>query len=812
MEFLLRDLRFAVRNLTKHPTFATVAVITIALGIGANTAIFSVVNGVLLRELPHEQPEQLVRVWSANMERGVPRGFMSPPDIADYQSQNRTFTDIAAYSEAELALIDQDGSAIKVTGTWAGDNLFSVLGNTALLGRTLMPEDGIPGAPKVMILGHAFWQGRFGGDPGVIGQSIVVEESPYTVVGVMPPGFDFPGRSSFWLNRYLLSYPGRYARWMDVVGRMRPGVDIEAARADMAGIALRLESEYPQINRAYGTAVIPLHEAITGDTRTPLFILLGATGFLLLIACVNVTNLLLARMADRGREIAVRAAMGAGRLRLSRQMLTESLVLAGAGAVLGLLLAAVGIDVLISLGPEDLPRLDEVRFDQSVFLFTLGSTVVTGLLFGLAPVVRLARTDIQGALKEGGKSSTAGWGRERLRGLLVITEIALAVMLVVGAGLLARSFSRLLDADPGFDASGVLTLQVDLPTGSYREFPKVADYYVTLTQRLSDLGGVETVAATAALPFAREIPFLGNFAVQDRVAPKQGEEPTAHYRQVTPGYFEAMGIEITEGREFDLQDDRESRGVAVVNETLARQYFPDEDPIGRTLDGLPPHLALGGFLVENFEIVGIAEDVKYFGLAEGAQPSLYFPVAQAPFRRMNFTVRTAGDPQTLIGAIRSEIVSLDPTVPISRIETMEQILSGSVARERFSMLLLTIFAGVALLLATVGIYGVTSYSISQRTAEMGIRMAVGATPDDVLKLVMIHGAKLAFGGVVLGLLGAAALSRIMASQLYGVEALDPSTFSSVALVLASVAMVATYVPALRAARIDPVRALQGEGR
>ena len=812
MEFLLRDLRFAVRNLAKHPTFAAVAVVTIALGIGANTAIFSVVNGVILRDLPYEQPEELVRVWSANAERGVPQGFMSPPDIADYRSQNQTFVDIAAYSEAELALIDQDGSAIKVIGTWAGDNLFSVLGNTALVGRTFLPDDGAPDAPKVMILGHGFWQSRFGGDRGVIGQSIVVEENPYTVVGVMPPEFDFPGNSSFWLNRYLLSYPGRYARWMDVVGRLRLGVDIEAARGDFAGIARRLEEQYPEINRAYGTALLPLHEAVVGDTRSTLFILLGATGFLLLIACVNVTNLLLARMADRGREIAVRTAMGAGRMRLSRQMLTESLVLAGAGAILGLLLAAVGIDVLIALGPQDLPRLDEVRFDRSVFLFTLGSTVITGLLFGLAPVLRLAGTDVQASLKEGSKSSTSGSGRERLRGLLVVSEIALAVMLVVGAGLLARSFSRLFATDPGFDAHGVLTLQVDLPTGSYREFPKVADYYRTLTQRLSDVGGVETVAATAALPFAREIPFLGNFVVQDREPPRQGEEPTAHYRQVTPGYFRTMGIEITQGREFDMQDDRESRGVAVVNETLARQYFPDENPIGKTIDGLPPHLALGGFLVVTFEIVGITEDVRYFGLAEGALPSLYFPVAQAPFRRMSFTIRTAGDPEALIAPIRREIVSLDPTVPVSRIETMERLLSASVARERFSMLLLTLFGVVALVLATVGIYGVTSYSISQRTAEMGIRMAVGANSGDVLRLVMTHGAKLAFGGIVLGLLGAAALSRLMASQLYGVEAIDPSTFGLVAVALGSVALVATWVPARRAAHIDPVLALQGESR
>jgi putative ABC transport system permease protein len=812
MDFLLRDLRFALRNLRKHPTFSTVAVLTIALGIGANTAIFSVVNGVLLRDLPYDQPEELVRIWSTNMERGVPLEFMSPPDIADYQDQNRTFADIAAYSEAELAMIDRDDAAIKVTGTWAGDNLFSVLGASALVGRTFLPEDGEAGAPKVMVLGHNFWQNRFGGDAAVIGQTLVVEGESYSVVGVMPSGFDFPGNSSFWLNRYLLAYPGRYARWMDVVGRMGPGVGIEGARADFVAIASRLEDQYPGTNRAYETTLVPLHEAVVGETRAPLFILLGATGFLLLIACANVTNLLLARMADRGREIAVRTAMGAGRLRLSRQMLTESMVLAGVGAVAGLLLAAVGIDALIALGPENLPRLDEVRFDRNVFLFTLGSTLLTGLLFGLAPVLRLATIDVQRTLKEGGRGATIGSGRERLRNGLVMAEIALAVMVVVGAGLLVRSFSRLVETDPGFDTQGVLTLQVEVPTGGYRDNPAVADYHGMLTQRLSDVPGVESVAATAALPFANEVPFLGNFAVQDRAAPMQGEEPTAHYRQITPGYFRTMGIDLVEGREFDLQDDRTARGVVVINESLARRYFPDEDPIGRTIDGLPPHIALGGFLVNEFEIVGIVEDVKYFGLAEGTLPSLYMPIAQAPFRRMSFTIRTAGVPEGMIAAIRNEIVTIDPTVPIARIQTMERILSDSVARDRFSMWLLTLFAGIALVLASVGIYGVTSYSISQRTAEMGIRMAVGATAQDVVRLVMVNGVKLALGGVALGLLGAAALSRIMASQLYTLGATDPVTFGGVALVLVVVALTATYIPAFRAARIDPVLAIQGEGQ
>jgi predicted permease len=393
-----------------------------------------------------------------------------------------------------------------------------------------------------------------------------------------------------------------------------------------------------------------------------------------------------------------------------------------------------------------------------------------------------------------------------------MAEIALAVMVVVGAGLLVRSFSRLVETDPGFDTQGVLTLQVEVPTGGYRDNPAVADYHGMLTQRLSDVPGVESVAATAALPFANEVPFLGNFAVQDRAAPMQGEEPTAHYRQITPGYFRTMGIDLVEGREFDLQDDRTARGVVVINESLARRYFPDEDPIGRTIDGLPPHIALGGFLVNEFEIVGIVEDVKYFGLAEGTLPSLYMPIAQAPFRRMSFTIRTAGVPEGMIAAIRNEIVTIDPTVPIARIQTMERILSDSVARDRFSMWLLTLFAGIALVLASVGIYGVTSYSISQRTAEMGIRMAVGATAQDVVRLVMVNGVKLALGGVALGLLGAAALSRIMASQLYTLGATDPVTFGGVALVLVVVALTATYIPAFRAARIDPVLAIQGEGQ
>lgn len=806
----MNDLRYALRNLRKNPTFAVVAILTIALGIGSVTAIFSVVDAVLLQDLEFEAPEELVRVWSANAERGVDRGFMSPPDIEDFQARNRTMADLAAYAEAELALIDRDGVAVKVTGTWAGDNLFEVLGSAAVRGRTLIVGDGAPGAPKVMVLGYEFWHARFAGDPSILGQSLTVEEDQYTVVGIMPAGFDFPGSSSFWLNRHLMAYPGRYARWMDVVARLRPEADLASARADFARVAGQLAEEFPGTNRSYTTAMVPLHDAVVGETRATLLVLLGATGLLLLVACVNVVNLLLSRMADRGQELALRTALGAGRARLTRQLLTESLVLAAAGSVVGTLFAAVGIQVLVFLGPENLPRLNEVQLDGRVFLFTLAATGITGIVFGLAPVLRLARTDVQGALQERSRGSTSGTGRLQARNVLVAAQMAVAVMLVVGAGLLSRSFLRLMETDPGFDATNVLSVRVDLPSGAYRELERVSDFHAEMVDRLGNIPGVAAVAATATIPFEREIPFLGNFFVEDRVAPEQGEEPLAHYRQVSPGYFATMGIDIVRGRDLDALDDRTSKGVVLVNETLAERYFPGEDPIGRVIGGLPPHVALGGFFPENFEIVGIVQDVKYFGLAEPSKPSLYLPVAQAPFRRMSYILRANVDPESLIATVRREIRAVDPTVPVSQISTMERIVSGSVARERFSMMLLVLFAGVAMVLAAVGVYGVVAYSVSQRTAELGIRMAMGAEPADVQRMVMVDGARMTLSGVVLGLVGAAVLSRVMESQLYEVSATDPITFVVVAIGLTAVALTAAYIPARRTARMDPVAALHGD--
>jgi len=806
----MKDVRYALRNLRSHPTFSSVAILTIALGIGSVTAIFSVVDAVLLQGLPYETPDELVQVWSTNMERGVERGFMSPPDIEDLQARNRTLTDLAAYSEAELALIDADEVAVKVTGTWAGENLFEVLGVGARLGRALTAGDGAPGAQKVIVLADNFWRNRFAADPGVLGRSLTIEEDQYTVVGVMPPGFDFPGSSSFWLNRHLMAYPGRYARWMDVVGRLADGSDIAAARSDMSRVARDLESEYPQTNRAYTTSVISLQESTVGETRAPLLVLLGATVLLLLVACANVVNLLLSRMADRGQEIALRTALGAGRMRLVRQLITESLVLSSVGAIFGAVFAWFGTGALVSLGPGNLPRLDEVQIDGGVLLFTLAATAVTGLVFGLAPVLWLARSDVRSVLQDGSRGSTGGKGRGRARSALVMAQLAVAVTLVVGAGLLSRSFVELLETEPGFDATSVLTLRVDLPSGAYRALERVSDFHTEIVSELEQLPGVSAVAATATLPFDREIPFLGNFLVEDRGAPEQGEEPIAHYRQVSPGFFETMGVDIVSGRGFDRLDDRTSRGVAVVNQTLVDRHFPGEDPIGRVVGGLPPHVALGGFFTETFEIVGVVQDVKYFGLAEASEPSLYLPVAQAPFRRMSFVMRSTGDPESLIASARSAIRAVDPTVPISQVSTLERIVAESVARERFSMILLVLFAGMALVLASVGVYGVISYGVSQRTAELGVRIAMGAEPEDVLKLVLKQGAQLALGGVALGLVAASLLSRVMASQLYGVGATDPATYLAVAVTLLVVALTAAYLPARRVARLDPVAALRGE--
>ena len=804
----MQDIRYAVRSLSKHPTFAAVAILTIALGIGSVTAIFSVVDAVLLQDLPYEAPNELIRMWSTNTERGVERGFMSPPDIADFQDRNRSLADLAAFSEAELALIDVDGAAVKVMGTWAGGNLFDVLGASAVLGRALTESDGEPGASKVIVLGHEFWSSRFGADSDILGRSLTVEEDRYTVVGVMPPGFDFPGSSSFWLNRHLLAYPGRYARWMDVVGRLGTDVALGTARQDMASIARQLEQEYPGTNRAYTTTVLPLHDAVVGDTRTTLWVLFGATGLLLLVACVNVVNLLLSRMADRGQEIALRTALGAGRARLSRQLLTESLVLAGMGAVFGVLLAAVGMDLLVAFGPDDLPRLDEAQMDGRVLFVTFVATCLTGLLFGLAPVLRLGSTDVRASLQDGSRGSTGGRGRERIRSLLVVAQVAVAVVLVVGAGLMSRSFIELLDTKPGFDATNVLTLRVDLPSGAYRDLQRVSDFHAGLVTEMERLPGVKSVAATATLPFGREIPFLGNFSVRDRVVPEQGEEPRAHYRQISPGYFGTMGIEVVSGREFDVLDDNASRGVAVVNESLARRYFANEDPIGKVIDGLPPHVALGGFLVESFEIVGVVQDVKYFGLATPSEPSLYLPVAQAPFRRMSFTLRTSADPESLMASVRQVVRAADPTVPVSQVSTLSSILATSVARERFSMSLLVLFAGVALVLAAIGVYGVISYGVSQRRGELGIRIALGAEPEDILRLVLMDGARLSLAGVGLGLVAASLLSRVIASQLYLVSPTDPATYVGVGVILTLVALTAAYLPARRTSKMDPVVALQ----
>ena len=736
---------------------------------------------------------------------------MSPPDIEDIEARNRTLSGVAAYSEAELALIALDGTAVKVTGSWAGGNLFDVLGNSAVLGRALVPEDGEPGAPKVIVLADDFWRNRFGSDIGVLGRSLTVEENQYTVVGVMPAGFDFPGRSRFWLNRHLMAYPGRYARWMDVVARLEAGSDLAAARADVSGVAQQLEQEFPGINRGYTATMLPLDDAVVVATRSTLLVLLGATGLLLLVACVNVINLSLSRMADRGQEIALRTALGAGRGRLSRQLLTESLVLAGVGAVLGVFLASLGIGLLVSFGPENLPRLDEVSMNGGVLLMAFVITGMTGLLFGLAPVLRLARTDVRSALQDGARGSTGGKGRGQVRNFLVVAQVAVAVVLVVGAGLLSRSFISLLGTEPGFDATSVLTLRVDLPSGAYRDLERVSDFHAEIVDRLAELPGVEAVAATATLPFDQDVPFLGNFLVQDRVTPEQGEEPHAHYRQVSPGYFATMGISLTGGREFDRLDDKTTKGVAVVNEALAALYFPGEDPIGRVIEGLPPHVALGGFLVDNFEIVGVVQDVKYFGLNQPSEASLYLPVAQAPFRRMSFTLRTVAAPEALMADARRAIQSVDPTVPVSQVATMDSILSASVAREKFSMVLLVLFAGVALLLSVVGVYGVISYGVSQRTSELGIRIAMGAEPGDVMRLVLMDGARLTFAGVGLGLIGAAFLSRVMVSQLYGVSATDPMTYLGVAVTLSAVALMAAYIPARRTAKMDPALALYGEG-
>lgn len=802
MSTLLRDLRYGIRILIRKPGFTAVAVVTLALGIGANTMIFSVVNAVLLNPLPFPDSERLVRIGETHANYTGNFTYASFLDLGD---ETESLGNIAAARFWSDNLTDR-GEPEQVSIMLVSANFFPALGVQPLLGRAFLPEEDTPGRDNVVVISHQLWQRRYGGDPNLIGKVITVGANQRTVIGVMPPDFQsdvlFSGQYDLWapLVPGGLLRDNRRSHLLAVIARLKPRGTIAHAEAELAALVAGIEQQNPGVDDPdLGVSVIGLRERMVAPMRPALIVLLCAVGCVLLIACANVANLLLARSAAREREMAIRIALGASRWRIARQLLTESALLGLAGGAAGLLLAVWGVDSLIALAPANLPRIDEVRIDGRVLGFTLFSSLLTGILFGIAPALQLPRLSIHDVVKDGGRGST-GVRRRWLRHFLVVSEVAIALVLLVGAGLLINSFWRLQQVDRGFNAQNVLTLNLTLSRQS-RTDQQVA-FLKEVLERTPQVPGVRSVGVTSTLPL-RGGPAT-SFIIEGRPPVQHGDEPSADIRVIDSHYFETMGVPLRAGRGFVETDTAAAPRVMVINETLARRFWPGEDPIGRQItmkDWGPP---LTG------EIVGIAGDVKADGLDSESGPMIYWPYPQFPVIFNTIVVRTEGDPLLLAGAVKNQIWSVDPNQPVASVATMEQVLAGSVAPRRFNTLLLGIFAAVALALAAVGIYGVISYAVSQRTHEIGIRVALGAQGSDVIKLVVGQGMALAVTGVGLGLAAAVSLTRLMSTLLFGVSPTDAPTFVAVAVLLTGVALAACVVPARRATRVDPMVALRYE--
>jgi putative ABC transport system permease protein len=820
MDTLWQDLRFGVRMLIKSPGVTAVAVLTLALGIGANTAIFSVVNAVLLRPLPYEQSDRLVFLY----ERGTQMDMsISYPNFTDWRTQNRVFEKIGVYNRASYNLTGV-GDAERLRAGQVSADLFAALRVQAAMGRVFTNDEDKPGAAPVVVLSHGLWERRFGADPQILNRTITLNGRPYTVIGIMPRGFLFPSRVEMWVPVGQLSgdpdwqqrgnHPGLYG-----VARLNPGVTIEQARADMDTIAVNLEKQYPDTNQGNRIAITPLLEIFVQDVRRALWVLLGAVGFVLLIACANVANLLLARAAARQREMAVRVALGASRRRIAGQMLTESVLLALPGGGFGLLLAQWGIDLILAINPDSIPRAREVNVDGRVLVFTLAVALLTGIIFGLVPALHASKPDLHNTLKEAGRGSTRG--RHWIRQGLVVAEVALTLVLLAGAGLLVRSFYHLLQVNPGFAYENVLSFSISLPERRGSPEQRI-NFYQQVTENLRALPGVTSVGLSSGLPLGNN-GWQTSFVVEGRPQPPPSQTPLMEACLASPDYFRTMGIPLLKGRFFTEQDNRShlteaaTRGlrederfgaganVVIIDEEFARRYWSNEDAVGKRIRwGTDPRSPV-------LTVVGIVGRVKMDGLgANSNRVQGYFPFLQLPFAGMVVTIKGAMEPEQMIAAARQQVRSIDPNQPIYDIRTMAQIRSESIAPERLNLTLLGIFAAVALVLALVGLYGVMSYSVTERTHEMGIRMALGAQTGDVLKLVVGQGMKLAVSGVAVGLVGAFALTRLMARLLFGVSATDLSTFTGVAVLLVMVALLACYVPARRATRVDPMVALRYE--
>ncbi len=808
MEALLQDIRYGFRTLIKNPGFAAVAVLTLALGIGANTAIFSVINAVLLRPLPYGDPDRLAIVWEEASFAGFPRNTPAPANYADWKSQNNVFDDMAAIAMREFNLTG-DGEPERVSAHLVTANLFPLLGVKPALGRNFFAEEDSPEANKTAIISHRLWQSRYGGERDIVGRAVLLNGEKHTVVGVMPARFQFLNDVvDIWApmaftQQQLATRGGHY---LIVVARLKEGASFDQAQADIQTITERIARDYPDEAARLGALVLPLREQLAGEVERPLIMLLVAVGFVLLIACANIANLLLSRAANRRKEIAIRSSLGATRLRVVRQLLTESVLLAAAGSLAGLLLAYWSFAFLRQMIPDSMNLSASLTFDAQILGFTLLLTLITAVIFGLAPAIQASRVDLNEALKQGGRAASSSSG-SRLRNALIVAEVGLALVLLVGAGLLIQTFFNLKDQYSGLQAEQVLTLRTALPRSKYDNHQKRVAFYKDVLERVSTVPGVVTAGYTSSVPLEWKGGTSG-FVIEGR-PPDDGLIYDANHRQVTRDYLKAIGIPVLRGRYFDETDNARSQPVAIINETMARQYWPDEDALGK-------RFKIGDADTERpwLVIVGIAGDIRQMGLDAPVKAEMYLSHEQTDYQTFyaprDLCVRTSGDPLSVTGAVRQIIREVDPDQPVSNIRTMDEILGGESKQRRVGMTLLAAFAALALALASIGIYGILSYFVVQHTPDIGVRLALGAQPGDIQRMIMKKGMGLALLGTVAGLAFSLGLTRLIASQLFGVGAIDGLTFVSVPVVLLVVALLACYIPARRASRVDPIVALKYE--
>lgn len=809
MPTLLQDLRYAMRVLATNRAFSAASILVLALGIGANTVIFSVINAVLLNSLPYPDSDRILIVFESNIQHQTQEA-VAAANFLDWRDRNQVFESIAAYREESVSLTGSDRPE-RVYSLVTTSDLFSVLRVKPIVGRVFGRDEENLGTSRVAVISQSLWEHRFASDPNILGQKLTSNGESLAIIGVMPGGFRFPGDSDLWIPpRHVVPEhvlrpsvdmtANRDSQYLNVIARLKTGVTQQQASANMDAVASRLEQLYPNDNEGHRVSLMTMRENAVGTIRPALLVLFGAVGFVLLIACANVANLLLARGASRQREMAIRTALGASRLRLVRQLLTESVVLAFAGGGLGILVALWGFNALIAFIPTDISPTKAIQIDGTVFGFTLVLSLFTGVAFGVVPAWQTTRSELNDVLKDGGRGSSIGRRRNNARSFLIVSEIALSLVLLIGAGLMIKSFIRLAGVKPGFETANIATARLSLPAAQYATPSSRAMFFQQVITRLQTIPGVQSAAAISRLPLTP-----GNSSrslnLEGQTAPSEGFN--ADYRVISPGYFRSMGIPLLTGRDVDESDHNRSAGVAIVNDTLARRFWTNETALGK-------RVRIEGDQNQWMEIVGIVGDVKHFGLESQVKPEIYIPYFSDPWPFMTVVVRSKSDPAALSAAIRSDVWAVDKDIPIPDIRTMDQLLSTSISRPRFNMLLLGIFAAIALVLSAVGVYGVMSYSVVQRTHEIGIRMALGAAKSDVLRLVVGQGMRLLLVGIGLGLAAALVLTRVLTTMLFGVAPSDPTTFVLIPVLLAGVSLAACVIPARRATKVDPIVALRYE--